>query len=74
MTVYTYSQARQNFSGLLDIARRKGKVLVKRRDGQLFSIKPEKTINSPLDVKGIKTTIKTKEIVDIIRESRSRKG
>ena len=72
MTVYTYSQARQNFSAVLDNARKEGKVLIRRKDGQLFSLRPETPSRSPLDVPGVKTRITTSEIVDIVRESRQR--
>lgn len=73
MTVYTYSQARQNFASLLDKASAEGEVLIKRKDGQVFSMKPEKSIKSPLSVKGIKPFITTKELIDVIRKQRSGK-
>jgi PHD/YefM family antitoxin component YafN of YafNO toxin-antitoxin module len=71
MTVYTYSEARQNFATVLDTARDEGEVLIKRKDGQLFILKPEKIKKSALDVKGIDPFITTKELVDIVREQRS---
>ena len=40
MTIYTFSEARQNFSSLLDKAREEGEVLIKRRDGSVFVVKP----------------------------------
>lgn len=73
MTVYTYSQARQQFSSLLDRARKEGKVLIKRRDGLLFSLRPENVQKSPLDIAATKTKASTKDIIESIRESR-RKG
>jgi hypothetical protein len=73
MTVYTYSQARQNFASLLDKASAEGEVLIKRKDGQIFSMKPEKSKKSPLSVKGIRPFINTKELVEVIREQRSGK-
>ena len=72
MTIFTYSQARQNFATVLDIAKKKGGVLIKRKDGTLFSIHPEKLKKSMLDVKGINSKISTKEIVAFVRESRER--
>lgn len=68
MTVYTYSEARQNFASLLNKAHTEGEVLIRRRDGQIFSMRPEKNKKSPLSVKGIKPFISTRELVDIIRE------
>ena len=70
MNVYTYSEARQKLSSVLDSAKQSGKVLIKRKDGSTFSISPEVLPQSPLDVKGIKTDITTSEIVSFVRESR----
>ena len=72
MKVYTYSQARQKLSSILDQARAEGEVRVKRRDGQEFVIKPIKTGSSPLDVEGIDSTMSAEEIVAIVREGRER--
>jgi len=73
MTVFTYSQARQNFSSLLDMAGREGGVQIRRKDGSLFTISPLKSsMQSPLDVRGIKTKATTKDIVSAVRESRDR--
>ncbi|MFZ1767670.1 MAG: type II toxin-antitoxin system Phd/YefM family antitoxin [Caldilinea sp.] len=68
--VYTYTEARQNFASLLDKAADEGEVRVKRRDGQIFVIKPEQTTASPLDVKGIDLDISADEILQFIAESR----
>ncbi|MFH1778263.1 MAG: type II toxin-antitoxin system Phd/YefM family antitoxin [Candidatus Omnitrophota bacterium] len=72
MTVFTYSQARQNLAKLLSLARKKGIVLIKRKDGSVFQLIPDTIKKSPLDVKSIKTTVTTKEIINCIRESRQR--
>ncbi len=37
---YTYSEARQKFAKLLEQAAVEGEVLVRRKDGQMFVIKP----------------------------------
>ncbi len=74
MTVFTYSQARQRFSLLLDRAREEGKVMVRRKDGSLFSICPEKETRSPLDVPGIDTKATTSDVIRAVRESRSRES
>ncbi|ODS34430.1 MAG: hypothetical protein SCARUB_00441 [Candidatus Scalindua rubra] len=71
MKVYTYSEARQRLSEVLDIAR-KEKVIIKRRKGETFSIIYKKPTKSPFDVPGINTKATTKDILDAIRESRSR--
>jgi antitoxin Phd len=70
MTVYTFSEARQNLASLLERARREGAVRIKRRDGQVFLLQPERSSRSPLDVPGIKTDFTTNEIVKIVRDMR----
>jgi hypothetical protein len=74
VTVYTFSEARQKFASMLEQARREGAVRVKRRDGQVFVIQPDRPRRSPLDVPGIDTEIATEEIVGIVREMRQRVG
>jgi hypothetical protein len=71
MTVFTYSKARQNFSNLLNLASKEGEVVIRRKDGRLFSIRPQHRTRSPLDIKGIKSDISTQEIVQFVRESRN---
>jgi antitoxin (DNA-binding transcriptional repressor) of toxin-antitoxin stability system len=72
MTVFTYSQARQNFAAVLERAKKEGKVLIKRKDGSVFALCPETPNTSPLDVKGVKTSATTGDIVRAVRESRRR--
>ena len=71
MKVYTYTEARQRLSEVLDIAR-KEKVIIKRRKGETFSTIYKKPTKSPFDVPGINTKATTQDILDAIRESRSR--
>jgi len=72
MQVYTYSEARQKLAAVLEQAESTGKVLIRRRDGRTFTLTPEKTVSSPLDVPTIKANITTQKIVDIVREGRER--
>ncbi len=72
MTVYTFSEARQRFASLLERARREGQVRVRRRDGQVFVIRPERSKAYPLAVKGLDIGISADEIVGFVRESRER--
>ncbi|HBQ59956.1 MAG TPA: prevent-host-death protein [Balneolaceae bacterium] len=72
MKVYTYSQARQKLSDVLNDAQRDGEVEIKRRDGQTFILKPVKEKKSPLDIPGVDTGISTNEINEAVRESRER--
>lgn len=70
MIVYTYSEARQKLAQLLDQVLQQGEVRIKRRDGQVFVIKPELRSGSPLDVPGIDTSLSADEIVDFVQEGR----
>ncbi len=74
MTVFTYSQARQNFAAVLDRAAKEGKVHIRRKDGSVFTLCSERPNASPLDIKGVKTGVSTAEIVRAVRESRRRRG
>lgn len=68
--VYTYTEARQNLASLLDRAVNEGEVRIKRRDGQVFVIRPEHAVTSPLDVESIDLDITTEEIVQFVSEGR----
>ncbi len=70
MKEYTYSEARQKLSAVLDEAKREGAVRIRRRDGQVFVLKSEHNEGSPLDVKGLNLNISREEIVEYIREGR----
>jgi len=71
MKVYTYSEARQNLSQLLDTARDE-EVLIRRRGGETFSLRYKIEPVSPFDVPGVKTRATTADILDAVRESRRR--
>lgn len=72
MKVYTYSQARQKLSDVLNDARREGEVGIKRRDGQTFVLKPVTKKKSPLDIPGVDSGLSKSEINEAVRESRER--
>ncbi|MCE7987393.1 MAG: type II toxin-antitoxin system Phd/YefM family antitoxin [Caldilinea sp. CFX5] len=69
-TVYTYSKARQNFAALLDRAAQEGEVRIKRRDGRMFVILPERQDRSPLDMEGITLAFTREEIIQFVHEGR----
>jgi antitoxin (DNA-binding transcriptional repressor) of toxin-antitoxin stability system len=70
MIIYTYTEAQQNFSQLLEQATRE-EVLVTRADGLVFAIVPKPLVkSSPFAVTGIKTAATTVDILDALRESR----
>lgn len=74
MNEYTYSEARQNLSALLEQAAQEGEVRIRRRDGRVFVVRPEAERESPLDVGFVDLGVTTKEIVEILREGRQRYG
>ena len=71
MKVYTYSEARQKLSKVLDTARSE-EVIIKRRGGETFTLVFKKSSKSPFDIPGIKTRATNQDIIDAVRESRSR--
>ena len=71
MKQYTYSQARQRLSEVLDAARNE-EVLITRRGGDSFSIVYKAKASSPFDVPGIRTKATTRDILDAVRASRRR--
>jgi antitoxin Phd len=72
MQVYTYFEARQRLASVLDKAEVSGKVLIRRKDGRTFSLSPERTEASPLDVPSIRARVTTDELLSIVRQERGR--
>ena len=70
MKEFTYSEARQKLAALLDRAGRDGAVRIRRRDGQVFVLRPEPSNGSPLDVPGLTLGVSRDDIVDLVREGR----
>ncbi len=73
MEIYSYSEARQKLSSVLDEAESTGKVFIRRRDGRTYSLVPERMPNSPLDVPSVNANISTQEVVALIRRERGRR-
>lgn len=72
MKIYTYSQARERLSDILEESKNE-EVVIRRRKGDMFSIVPKPPARrSPFDVKGLRKKITRKEILDAIQESRER--
>ena len=71
MKVFTYTQARQKFSDVLQAAKRE-EVIIRRRSGDSFRLAYCAEEKSPLDIRGFTTTATTGDIIDAIRESRER--
>ena len=74
MKVYSYSEARQRLAELLNRARREGQVEIRRRDGQVFVVRPTASGGSPLDVPAVDTDLSREEVVGLVRESRRSTG
>ena len=69
MNVYTYTEARQNLATLLDKALQEGEVLIRRKDGQVFVVRPQSRPGSLLDVEGIDLNLTASEIVAMLTKS-----
>lgn len=72
MEVYTYTEARQRLAELLDRAEEIGEVRIRRRDGRVFVLRPERQQKSPLAVEEVEMDLSAEEIVAYIREGRER--
>ena len=70
MKVYTYSEARQRLSDVLDLANQEGEVRIKRRDGREFVVRLAQRQGSPLDVPGVDVDMTAEDIVRAVREVR----
>jgi hypothetical protein len=71
MKIYTFTQAREHLATVLEEASRQ-EVVIKRRNGDQFSIALKRPAVSPLDVPPVRTRATTQDILDAIRESRER--
>jgi antitoxin (DNA-binding transcriptional repressor) of toxin-antitoxin stability system len=71
MKIFKYSEARQNFSTVLNTALKED-VIITRKDGNQFKLAPinKKQKKSPFDIEWIDTDITTQEIIDVIRKCR----
>jgi len=71
MKVYTFTQAREHLAEVLDEARQQ-EVVIRRRNGDQFTIVLRRESTSPFDVPPVRTRATTQDILDAIRESRER--
>lgn len=72
LKMQTYTETQENLTVLLERANDEGEVRIKRTNGQVFVLKPERSKRSPLDIAGINLGVTTEEIVDFGREGRER--
>lgn len=71
MKVYTYTQAREHLATVLEEARRQ-EVIIRRRNGEQFTVALRPQSSSPFDVAPVSTRATTQDILEAIRESRER--
>ncbi len=69
--MYTYTQAREKLAALLEEAKRE-EVVIRRRNGDQFSLVLRQPGKSPFEVPPVRTRATTRDILDAIRESRER--
>jgi hypothetical protein len=71
LKIYTFTQAREHLATVLEEARQQ-EVIIRRRNGDQFSIVLRQHGTSPFDVAPVNTAATTQDILDAIRESRER--
>jgi len=73
MRTYSYSEVQRNLSAILNTALTQD-VIIRKRDGRKFKIIPvtENVSQSPFEVPGINTDVSTREMVDILKQSRAK--
>jgi prevent-host-death family protein len=73
MKVFTYSQARQNLSEVLNRSKSE-EVLIRRRGGESFVVLPKARKGSPFDIPSVRSKAKTSDILAAVRDARQRRG
>jgi hypothetical protein len=70
MKEYTYSEARQKLAAVLERAHREGSVRIRRKDGTVFVLRPERTTTSPLDVPAVPLGLTREQVLAAVHEGR----
>ncbi|MDB9519448.1 hypothetical protein PN466_21115 [Roseofilum reptotaenium CS-1145] len=71
--VYSYSEAQEQLSSLLEKALSEGEIKLRNQDGRIFVIRPEQPLkSSPFEVQSLKLPIDKADIFEAIGESRAR--
>jgi len=70
MREFTFSEARQALASVLELALREGAVRIRRRNGQVFVLRPELSDASPLDVDGLNLDLTRDDVVALVHEGR----
>lgn len=72
MRQFNFTEARNNFASVLELAKQDGVICISKRDGESFYITPVKPKKSPLDVEGVDLGLSATDIVSIVNEGRER--
>ncbi len=71
MRVFTYSEVRKRLAEVLDLAKEE-EVIIRRRNGETFSLTQVEKKTSPLDIEGFEADVTTDDLIAAVRESRER--
>ena len=72
MRQFNFTEARNNFASVLEMAKQEGVICISKRDGESFYITPVKPKRSPLDIEGVNLGLSAAEIVSLVAEGRER--
>lgn len=72
MKQYNFTEARENFASVLEIAKQERIICIYKRNGEAYYLTLAKTQKSPLDVEGIDLRLSNSQIMSILSESRER--
>jgi len=72
MKQFNFTEARNNFASVLEMAKQEGIICISKRDGESFYITPVKPEKSPLDIKGVDIGLSSNDIVSLVKEGRER--
>jgi len=72
MKQFNFTEARNNFASILEIAKKEGVICISKRNGEAFYVTPVKPKKSPLDVEGVDLELSRDDITSIVKEGRDR--
>jgi len=72
MRQFNFTEARNNFASVLEMAKQEGVICISKRDCESFYITPVKPKRSPLDIEGVNLGLSATEIVSLVAEGRER--
>ena len=72
MKQFNFTEARNNFAHILEIAKQEGVVCIAKRDGEAFHVTLVKPKKSPLDVEGVNLGLSRDDVTNLVNEGRER--